>query len=176
MWSNVNKTTTTKIFLSNSQSNKSFLWPSVSKLNCCQFAQTNKKCLQKFGCWYLHVSSEETHLETHLSTGQDDPTDTTASCSWNAPGTRDDKVNTCTDVDTCHHVWYWPRYRPDTWPRTKIGGDGCSVPTRRCRYWPATPRSFRSTPSRSRCTEIFFKLKTIKYFLLNIYVFRFLMK
>ena len=43
MWSNVNKTTTTKIFLSNSQSNKSFLWPSVSKLNCCQFAQTLTK-------------------------------------------------------------------------------------------------------------------------------------
>ena len=41
-------------------------------------------------------------METHLSTGQDDPTDTTASCSWNAPGTRDDKVNTCNGEDTCN--------------------------------------------------------------------------
>ena len=40
-------------------------------------------------------------METHLSTGQDDPTDTTASCSWNAPGTRDDKVNTCNSEHTC---------------------------------------------------------------------------
>ena len=50
--------------------------------------------------------------------------------------------------------WHWPRCRPDTWPRTGSGGCGWSAPTRWCRCWPAPPRSYRTIPPHSRCTEI----------------------
>ena len=78
------------------------------------------------------------------------------------------------ELVTSSWQWHWPRCMPDTWPRTGSGGCGWSAPARWSRCSPGPPRSFRTSPSRSRYTRIDisslvqqFLLKIILHFLLS---------